>query len=98
MENRDKGILVYGGQLTKRPSYYSWADLEREEHLRQAEPEMLQLDGMDNDLVNVLVAHEIKTRDDLGELAVDELVEMAGIDEERASKLILGARAHWFNN
>lgn len=73
-------------------------DLEREEHLRQAEPELMQLDGMDNDLVNVLVAHDIKTRDDLGELAVDELVEMADIDEERASKLIVGARAHWFKN
>ena len=73
-------------------------DLEREENLRQAEPEMLELEGMDNDLVNVLVSHDVKTRDDLAELAVDELVEMADIDAERASKLILAARAHWFNN
>ena len=73
-------------------------DLEREENLRQAEPEMLELEGMDNDLVNVLVSHDVKTRDDLAELAVDELVEMAEIDAERASKLILAARAHWFNN
>ena len=72
-------------------------DLEREENLRQAEPEMVALEGMDNDLVNVLVAHGVKTRDDLAELAVDELVEMSGIEEERASKLILAARAHWFN-
>ena len=50
------------------------------------------------DLVNVLVAHGVKTRDELAELAVDELVEMSGIDQERASKLILAARAHWFNN
>ena len=69
-------------------------DLEREENLRQAEPELVALDGMDNDLVNVLVAHGVKT----AELAVDELVEMSGIDSERASKLILAARAHWFNN
>ena len=73
-------------------------DLEREENLRQAEPEMLELEGMDNDLVNVLVSHDVKTRDDLAELSVDELVEMADIDAERASKLILAARAHWFNN
>ena len=73
-------------------------DLEREENLRQAEPEMVALDGMDNDLVNVLVSHGVKTRDELAELAVDELVEMSGIDSERASKLILAARAHWFNN
>ena len=73
-------------------------DLEREENLRQAEPELLELDGIDNDLVNVLVSHGVKTRDELAELAVDELVEMCGIDQERASKLILAARAHWFNN
>ena len=73
-------------------------DLEREENLRQAEPEMVSLDGMDNDLVNVLVAHGVKTRDELAELAVDELMEMSGIDEDRASKLIMAARAHWFNN
>ena len=73
-------------------------DLEREENLRQAEPELLDLEGMDNDLVNVLVAHGVKTRDDLAELAVDELVEMSGIDADRASKLIVAARAHWFNN
>ena len=36
------------------------------------------------------------TRDDLADLAVDELVEMAGIDEERAKALISVARAHWF--
>lgn len=72
-------------------------DLEREENLRQAEPEMVALEGMDNDLVNVLVAHGVKTRDDLAELAVDELVEMSGIDADRASKLILAARAYWFN-
>ena len=45
----------------------------------------------------MLVAHGVKTRDELAELAVDELVDMSGIDAERASKLIMGARAHWFN-
>jgi N utilization substance protein A len=29
-------------------------------------------------------------------LAVDELTEMTGIDDERAKELILKARAHWF--
>ena len=36
------------------------------------------------------------TRDDLAELAVDELTEMTGIDDERAKTLIMAARAHWF--
>ena len=38
----------------------------------------------------------VKTRDDLADLAVDDLVEMTGIDAERAKALIMKARAHWF--
>lgn len=70
--------------------------LAREENLRKAEKDFLELGGMDNDLANKLVAHDVKTLDELAELATDELVEMTGIDEERAKKLITGARAHWF--
>ena len=36
------------------------------------------------------------TRDDLADLAVDELVEMTGIDDEAAKALIMKAREHWF--
>ena len=36
------------------------------------------------------------TRDDLADLAVDELVEMTGIDDEKAKALIMKAREHWF--
>ena len=43
-----------------------------------------------------LAAKGVKTRDDLADLAVDELSEMTGIDEERAKSLIMAARAHWF--
>lgn len=68
----------------------------REESLEQVEKEMLELEGMDADLVAKLVAGNVKTRDDLGELAVDELVELTGVDAERAKKLIMAARAHWF--
>jgi transcription termination/antitermination protein NusA len=40
----------------------------------------------------------IKTRDDLADLAVDELSEMTGMDAELAKKLIMAARAHWFTD
>jgi len=43
-----------------------------------------------------LVEQRVRTRDDLADLAVDELSEMTGMDAERAKKLILAARAHWF--
>lgn len=41
----------------------------------------------------------IKTLDDLGDLASDELVEILGedsIDEETANAIIMAARQHWF--
>lgn len=69
--------------------------ITREENLRKAEPALLGLDGMDNDLASRLVAAGVKTADELGDLAADELVEMTGLDEERATKLILSARARW---
>ena len=70
--------------------------IAREESLEKVEPAMLDLDGMDKELAAKLAVGNIHTRDDLGELAVDELVEMTGIDEERAKTVIMGARAHWF--
>ncbi len=70
--------------------------IKREENVEQAEKDLLDLDGMDSDLAARLAENSIRTRDDLGELAVDELTEMTGIDDERAKTLIMAARAHWF--
>jgi N utilization substance protein A len=70
--------------------------IKREENVEQAEKDLLDLDGMDSDLAAKLAENSIRTRDDLGELAVDELTEMTGIDDERAKTLIMAARAHWF--
>ena len=38
----------------------------------------------------------ITTREDLAELALDELIEITGISSEEAEKVIMAARAHWF--
>jgi N utilization substance protein A len=38
----------------------------------------------------------INTRDELADLAVDELVDITGQSEEEAKILILKAREHWF--
>ena len=67
-----------------------------EESLEGVDPLLLQLEGMDTQLAGKLAKGGIKTRDDLADLAVDELGEMTGIDDERAKKLIMAARAHWF--
>ncbi len=67
-----------------------------EEKLGTTAEDLLALAGMDRDLAAKLADARVYTRDDLAELAVDELVEASGIDEERARELILAARAHWF--
>jgi N utilization substance protein A len=53
---------------------------------------------MDTQLAAKLAEGGIKTRDDLADLAVDELAELTKLDEEKAKKLIMAARAHWFEN
>lgn len=67
-----------------------------EEQLENVSDDLLNLDGMDKSLAAKLAQKGIRTRDDLADLAVDELLEMAGIDQERAKALISVARAHWF--
>ncbi|MHB8787694.1 MAG: transcription termination factor NusA [Thauera sp.] len=67
-----------------------------EEQLENVSDDLLGLEGMEKSLAAKLAQQGIRTRDDLADLAVDELVEMAGIDEERAKALISVARAHWF--
>lgn len=69
-----------------------------EEKIGKTEEALLELEGMDRDLAVKLADQKIFTRDDLAELAVDELVEFTGMDEDRASELIMKARAHWFEN
>jgi N utilization substance protein A len=67
-----------------------------EEKVEGVEQNLLQLEGMDTQLAAKLAEGGVKTRDDLADLAVDELSEMTGIDDERAKILIMAARAHWF--
>ena len=67
-----------------------------EEQLDDVAEDMISLEGMDKSLAAKLASGGIKTRDDLADLAVDELIEMTGIDAERAKHLITTARAHWF--
>jgi transcription termination/antitermination protein NusA len=67
-----------------------------EEQLENVADDLLNLEGMDKPLAAKLARANIRTRDDLADLAVDELVELSGIDDERAKNLITTARAHWF--
>ena len=72
-------------------------EIAKEEDAEEVSQTLESVDGMTADLVVQLASNNISSRDDLAELAVDELVEMTQIDEERAKLLIMTARAHWFN-
>ena len=57
------------------------------------------LEGLDQDMILTLADKGVKTIDDLADLAADELMEMLGenvLSEVEANKVIMAARAHWF--
>jgi N utilization substance protein A len=70
----------------------------KEETLGGAQPaqDLLEMEGMDNDLAYKLAAQGIVTMEDLAEQAVDDLLDIEGLDEKRAGELIMTARAPWF--
>ena len=70
--------------------------IAKEEKVEEDTNDLMTLEGMDADTAHKLAANEIHTSEDLAELAVDELVDLIGIDEERAKSLIMTARAPWF--
>lgn len=58
--------------------------------------DLLNLEGMDDQLALELSKKGILNMEELAEQAVDELMDIEGMDEERAGKLIMAARAPWF--
>ena len=58
--------------------------------------DLLLLDGMDTELAYGLASKGVTTREELAELSVDDFTEIMEIDPERAGKLIMTARAIWF--
>jgi len=70
----------------------------QEEKIDEAEPaaDLLELEGMDKGLAYVLASKGVVTREDLAELATDDLLEINEMDEEKAAALIMKAREHWF--
>ncbi len=85
LRNRSKDVL-----LTKA--------LVQEEVLEEKQPaeDLLTMDGMDQHLAFVLASRNVITMEDLAEQSVDELMDIEDMDEERAGKLIMTARAPWF--
>ncbi|MEO6277073.1 transcription termination factor NusA [Roseateles sp.] len=74
------------------------AEIAREEKVDDVSQDLRDLEGVTPELLSKLAEGNINTRDDLADLAVDELVELSGLDEAAARTLIMKAREHWFND
>jgi N utilization substance protein A len=58
--------------------------------------DLLGMEGMDETLALALAAQGVSSMEDLAEQSVHELMEIEGMDEERAARLIMKAREPWF--
>ena len=72
--------------------------IAQEEKINMAEPaaDLIGMEGMDEHTARLLASSGIKTREELAEQSVDELLVVEGMTEERAKELIMTARAPWF--
>ncbi len=70
-----------------------------EEIIENAEPadDLLELKGVTKSLASKLASKGVTTREDLAELASDDLIEIEDMEKEKADALIMEARSHWFD-
>ena len=75
-------------------------EIASEEGITDAPPaeDLLALEGMDPELAATLAHRGVITREDLAEQAVQDILEIADIDEARAGELIMKAREIWFED
>jgi N utilization substance protein A len=77
-------------------------EIAREEAVEEVSQDLRDLEfkgqGLQPDLIGRLAERGVHTRDDLADLALDELTEMTGMSEDDGKALIMKAREHWFND
>jgi N utilization substance protein A len=71
-------------------------EIAREESVEEVSQDLRDLTGLTPELIAQLAANGVHTRDDLADLAGDELIEITGQTPEEATALIMKAREHWF--
>ena len=71
-------------------------EIAQEESVSAVSQELRDLEGITPEIVAKLAAGGVLTRDDLADLAIDELTDLTGQSEEEAKALIMKAREHWF--
>jgi N utilization substance protein A len=72
-------------------------EIAREERVEEVSQDLRDLEGLTPELIRKLAEGGVNTRDDLADLAVDELQELTGVGDEQAKTLIMKAREHWFS-
>jgi N utilization substance protein A len=72
------------------------AAIVNEEQVEHNIEDLLKIEGMDEETARTLAGKGVGTQEQLADLDGDELVEMTGMDAERANQLIMTARAPWF--
>jgi N utilization substance protein A len=83
---------------TRAKNAITTMELASEEEIGNTEPaeDLLTMDGMDKRLAFQLAGMGIVTMEDLAEQAIDDLIDLEDMTEERAGELIMTARAPWF--
>ena len=71
-------------------------EIKKEENVDDATMALRDMAGLTPELLAKLSEGGVHTRDDLADLAVDELIELTAVDESTARTLIMKAREHWF--
>jgi N utilization substance protein A len=73
-------------------------EIAREESVEEVSQDLRTLEGLTPELIALLADAGVHTRDELADLAVDELTEITGQSTEDATALIMKAREHWFTS
>jgi N utilization substance protein A len=73
-------------------------EIAHEENVEATSQDLRDLEGLSPELIGKLADSGVHSRDDLADLAVDELTEITGQSSDEAKTLIMKARAHWFAN
>ncbi|MGH8857031.1 MAG: helix-hairpin-helix domain-containing protein, partial [Polaromonas sp.] len=71
-------------------------EIAKEENAEGVSQNLRDVAGLTPELIAKLIEAGINTRDDLADLAVDELTDITGQSADEAKALIMTARAHWF--
>lgn len=86
------------GVLQERAKEATLADvLRQQQNMQHATEELLAMEGMTSEVAQALAQKGICTVDDLADQAIDDIIDIEVLDEEKAGQLIMKARESWFN-